>query len=181
MQGHYKNWTHIKPSKKNVCTWLLIITCSETSMENWLQHIMTLIRLTRQERQVCVCLCVRLCCRVAEGVRRQGSWKETPLCWSLGMQHARGLARLAPNSNSLPTPLPVPVPFLPRLSREPLLHSFSQTLHPTPWNGRALVSTSSDKISNHPPPSSIPALALLLLAGCHNWPARIALWRLLSY
>ncbi len=79
-----------------------------------------------------MCVCV-LQSRVAEGVSRQGSWKETPSCWSLGMQHARGLVRLAPNPNTLLTPLPVPVPFLPHL----LLPNCCP--HPL-WNGRDLVS-----------------------------------------
>lgn len=89
-------------------------------------------------------------------------WKETPWCWSPGMQHARGLARLAPNQMLSPPRHPR------RLLLSTLPFSFSSPARETGEPPSPLPLPGSALALPRPPDRrhSFPPLLLLLLAGC---------------
>lgn len=127
-----------------------------------------------------------------------GGWKETPWCWSPGMRHARKLARLAPNQMpSVPPPHPTSTTTttsttLPLLSHECHVpsptppfsphSSLSLSLLHSPWNRRAAISASSDRISDHSAQASgqtafLPPAAAAVAGRLLQRASRIDLWR----
>lgn len=131
------------------------------------------------------CAKIELGCRMVDV---GWGWKETPWCWSPGMQHARERALLAPNQNAFKTPpisLPTSAPFLPLLppTTTPLS---SLSLFHNPWNRRATISASSEKISDHSERVSgqtafLPPAAAAVAGRLLQRASRIDFWRRPGY